>query len=883
MIAFFRQSLFRLAAFFRRAQLDQDLDAEISSHLGLAIEENLKLGMASAEARRQALIHFGGTQQAKEQHRDARSLPWLEILLQDLGFALRMFRKSPAFTAVAILTLALGIGANTAVFSVSNTFLFKPISFPEVDRLVMVMNQAPGQTEGWNLVSPADFRDFRTQSHSFEALAAYDWADLNLTGVGDPMKVQGFHVTANFFDVLRATPLLGRTFAAGEDEPGREHEAILSAGLWRRQFASDPNIVGRTVRLDGTPTQIIGVMKDDVRFPQNAELWIPQALSPQDKVLRNAHYLFPLGRLKPGTTLPQAQAEMRAIQDRLRVSFPQTETGWSVLMMPLGEFIAGPGQGYMILMLCAVAFVLLIACANVTNLLLARSTVRQSEFAIRVALGASRSRLIRQALVESVLLAMGAMVVGLILGSIWISLIRANMPPEVARYIPGWDQVRLDRGVFLYTFAVAAVAGFAAGILPAFLGSGADPNQSLKETGRGPGASVSRTRLRSAFVVVEIALSLVLLVGAGLMVKGVQTLLNLNFKFAPQSVLTFRVALPASRYATPEQRSVFYSSLTEHLDHSSGVQSSSASLQVPFSGASSTPFSLEGRPVQPGEYQIADYNQISPSFFQVLHVPLIEGREFSDRDSADAPPVAIISEVLSKRFWPGKSPLGHRIKSGDENSAGPWATIVGVVAEVNYNPWRHDLLPGIYFPLRQRPMSNAYVAVRSAVGPEALLPAIRAAVANVDPDQPIYDVLPLDRLVSNQLIGLSYVAVLMGVVGFMALVLSAVGVSGVMAFSVAQRKHETGIRMALGARPQDVLRMFVMNGLKLLALGVIIGLPMAFAFARLLSSLLFGVHSNDFVSFFGGALLLGLVVVLACYIPARAAARVDPIIALRYE
>lgn len=883
MIAFLRQSLQRFASFFRRAQLDQDLEAEMASHLELAIEENLRSGMSPAEARRHALIQFGGTQQAKEQHRDSRGILWLEHLLQDTRFALRLLRKSPGFTFVAVFTLALGIGANTAIFSASNTFLRNPISFPEVDRLVMVMNQAPGQTEGWNMVSPADFQDWRAQSHSFEALAAYDWADLNLTGVGEPVKVQGFRVTSNFFDVLRATPLLGRTFATGEDEPGREHEVILSAGLWRRQFASDPKIVDRTVRLDGTPTQIIGVMKDDLRFPQSAELWIPQALSPHDKVQRNVHSLFPLARLKPDTTIPQAQAEMHTIQDRLRASFPETEMGWTVLMMPLGEFVAGPGRGYMILMLLGVAFVLLIACTNVTNLLLARSTVRRSELAIRVALGASRSRLIRQALVESVLLAMGGMMGGLLLGSIWISLIRANMPPEVARYIPGWDQVRLDRGAFLYTFAVAFAAGLVAGLLPAFSGSAADPNEALKETGRGPGAGAARTRLRSAFVVAEIALSLVLLVAAGLMVKGLQTLLSLNFKFQPQAVLTFRVALPASRYAAPQQRLAFYDHLTEQLNRSAGVQSSAASLQVPFSGFDSSSFSLEGQPIQPGEYQAADYNHVSPAFFQVLHVSMLEGREFNGSDSADSSSVAIVSETLAKRFWPGRSALGHRLKSGDENSTDSWATIVGVVAEVNYNPWRHDVLPSIYFPFSQRPVSNAYVAIRSTADPKTLVPAIRAAVAKVDPNQPVFDVLPLDRLVSNRILGLSYVAVLMGVIGFMALVLSAVGVSGVMAFSVTQRRHETGIRMALGAVPRDVLRMFVFKGLKLLALGLIIGFPAAFALARLLSSLLYGVHSNDFVSFFGGALLLGLVMVLACYIPARAATRVDPIIALRYE
>ncbi len=804
-------------------------------------------------------------------------------ILQDIRYALRMLAKSPGFTAIAVLTLGLGIGGNTAMFSVSNNYLRNPISFPEVNRLVMVLNQAPGQTEGWSEVSPPDFYDWRAQSHSFESLGAFYWLNLNLTGVGEPVRTQGFAVTANFFDVLRATPLLGRTFASGEDELGRENEVILSTGLWRRQFGSDPGIVGRTVRLDGMPHQVIGVMKDEVRFPISAELWVPMALTPLEKAHRFRHYLSPIGRLKPGISLVQASAEMRTIQDRLRTSFPASETGWSVQLKLIGDFVAGLGRGYTILMLCAVGFVLLIACANVANLLLARSTARQNEFAIRAAMGASRARLIRQTMVESVLLAMGGVLVGVLLGSWWISMIRANMPPEIARYIPGWDQVRMDFGVFLYTFAVAFAAGIIAGLFPAFYGTGADLNETLKKTGRGPGASASRTRLRSAFVVAEVALSLVLLVGAILMVKGVQTLFGLNFKFDPEAVLTFRVALPASRYATPQQRATFFETVTEQLNHSSGVQSAATALRVPFSGGDPVAFSVEGQPTQLGEFHSSNYNHISPAYFQLLRVPLVEGREFDDRDAADAPPVAIVSESLAKRFWPGRSAIGQRIKWGEEDSKDSWSTIVGVVAEVNYDPWRHDVLPTIYFPFRQRPASNAYVTVRSTADPQALLPLLRAAIGNVDPEQPIYEVLPLNRVISNQLLGLSYVAVIMGVIGLMALVLSAVGVSGVMAFSVVQRKHETGIRMALGASQRDVLRMFVANGLKLLSLGLVIGLPMSFALARLLSSLLYGVRSNDFVSFFGGAALLVVVVLFACFIPARAATRVDPLVALRYE
>jgi putative ABC transport system permease protein len=879
----FRSTLARLRNLFRSDVPDHDLHAELEAHLQLHVDDNLAKGMTPEQARRHALLKLGGVEQTKQAVHDQRSLPFFESLLQDTRYAARLLKNSPAFTCVAVITLGLAIGANTATFSVSNTYLRNPISFPEVDRVVAVLNQAPDQTSGWSSVTSADFLDWRARAHSFEAIGAFDWADLNLTGIGEPVKVQGYRVTANFFDVLRASPLVGRSFVNGEDQAGHAPVAILSTSFWRRQFAGDPAIIGKIVRLDGVPTQIVGVMQDNVRFPLAAEIWLPLIFSPQEQTQRTSHALLPIARLKPGVSMTQAQAEMRTIQDGLRSSYPQQETGWTVLLMPLGEFVAGPGRAYMFLLLGAVAFVLLIACTNVMNLLFARSTGRQAEYAIRVALGASRWRLVRQALIESVLLGMAAMLVGLLLGDWWSYLIRAAMPPDIARFIPGWDQVRLDRGVFLYTFLIALLAGIIAGFVPAFFSSSADPNNALKESGRGPGMSVSRTRLRNAFVVAEIALSLVLIVGASLMVKGLQSLLALNFKYDPQAVFVFRVSLPASRYPQPQQQNTFFENLAENLRHTSAGQTTAVAYQMPFAGWDTDSFRLEGRPLSPGEYQDAYINRVSPNFFDALHVPLIEGRAFTDHDAAGMVPVVIISESIATHFWPQGTAVGHRIRQGDDNSKEPWATIVGVSAEINYDPWRKDAPPAIYFPLRQRPVSTASVFVRSSLDPKALVPIIRTAVANADPDQPIFDAMTLDRMISNDLLGLSYIAVLMSAVGLMALVLSAVGASGVMAFAVAQRRQETGIRMALGARPQDVLRMFVFSGLKLLALGFAIGLPLAVVLARLISSLLYGVQSNDFLSFLASAMLLAVAVVLACYIPARRASRVDPIIALRYE
>jgi putative ABC transport system permease protein len=802
---------------------------------------------------------------------------------QDLRFGFRMLLKSPGMTLAAILAFGVGIGANAAMFSVSNVYLRNPISFPEVNRIVMVLGQAPGQTEGWSEISPADFLDWRAQNRSFESLAAYEWETVNLTGVGQPVKIQGFCVSANFFDVLRAAPILGRGFAAGEDAPGGEHVAVLSAGLWRRQFASDPNVVGKTIRLDGLPTQIVGVMNDKVRFPQGVEIWMPLALSSEAKPLRTVHYLSPIGRLRPDVTLEQARAEMTAIEARLQSAFPETEKGWRVLCLTLGDFVAGPGKSYTTLCLGAVGFLLLIACTNVANLLLARSAARQAEFALRFALGASRIRLIQQVLAESVVLALGGSLAGLLLGSWWISLIRGAMPPEVERFIPAWDQIRLDPGTFLYTLGVALMAGILAGLFPALYGSAVNLNDSLKEGTPGAGTSPARLRLRSAMVVGQVALSLVLLVGAALMAKGVQTLFRLNFKFNPESVLTFRIALPDYKYATRQQRFAFFARLNETLDHTAGVESSATTTQVPFAGGYTSSFRVEGQPRQPGEFQSADCVNISPAYFKLLGVPVREGREFSDTDSAEAAPVAMVSENFAKRFWPEGNALGHRIKPDDEKAKEPWATIVGVVPEVTYDPWTHEPLPAIYFPLGQRPVPNAYVAVRTNSDPQAFLARIRTAVASIDSDQPVYDVFSLDHVISNQILGLSYVAVLMGAIGLMALGLSTVGVSGLMAYSVTERVHEIGVRMALGAGPKDVLRLFIRHGLSLMIVGLGIGLPLAFALARLLSSLFFGVESSDFLSFFGGALLLAAAILLACYLPARQATRVDPIVALRYE
>jgi putative ABC transport system permease protein len=809
----------------------------------------------------------------------------MRSILHDVRFAYRMLAKNLGITLVAIFTLGLGIGANTAAFSLSNTFLRKPISFPGVERLAMVLNRAPGQQDDdWSGVSVADFLEWRKENRSFAGLAGYEWADVNLTGAGEPVKAQGFRVTPDFFDVLGIRAALGRGFVAGEDIPGQDARVILSHGLWTQQFASDPRIVGKTVKLDGRPCEIVGVMSQDMNFPASAALWIPMAFRNDEKQDRSSHNVHPLGRLKSGVSLQQAQAEMNAIQERLTALYPAAESGWRVTVQDLGKFVAGHGRGYMLLMLGSVGFVLLIACANVTNLLLVRSTSRQNELAIRRALGGSRARVIRQLLVESLLLGMCGSIAGLLLGAWGISLLRGNMPPEVSRYIPGWNQVGLDREVFLYTLGVACAAGIIAGLVPAFQGSDSASSEVLRAGQRAGGSSRSRARLRNAFIAAEISLSLVLLVGAVLMSKGVRTLFASNFKSDPQSVLTMRVSLPESKYATSRQRAVFYDRFLERIRELHEVEFATVAGVIPYGYNDDTPaFSIEGQPKQLGEQRTAERNAIGPDYFRLLHVRLVEGREFDDRDTADSPRVAIVSESMAHGNWPGISVLGRRVKIGEDDSKDPWATVVGVVENVDYSPWEHDLVRAVYFPYRQDPQAGSYIAIRTFSDLRSIMPAVRSILFSVDPDQPVFDVLPFDRVISDQILGLAYVAVVMAVLGLMALVMSAIGVSSVMAYSVTQRIQEIGLRMALGARPRHVLGLFLGGGLKLLAIGTAIGLPAAFALARLLSSLFYGVRAADFFSYASGAILLAVVVVLGCYIPARRATRVDPMRALRYE
>jgi putative ABC transport system permease protein len=806
-------------------------------------------------------------------------------LMQDLRYGFRMLLKSPGFSLLALTALALGIGANTAVFSVASAFLRKPVSFPEADRLVLPLNVAPGQTVNWSPVSPADYLDWKKQSRSFDELAAWRWYGADMTGKGDPEKVDGVLVTANFFHTLGVMPAMGRPFLPQEEQPGHDREVILSYGLWQRRFASDASVVGKTVQLDGASYDIVGVMGKDFDFPPSEQIWRPLALTPAEQTLRSDRYIMPIGRLKPGVSARDAAAEMKTIQSRLEQQFPNTESGWNVRVITAGVFVAGElSVKYCTLLIWAVLFVLLIACANVANLLFARGAGRQKEIAVRQAMGASRLRVIRQLLTESTLLAFASAVVGLLLAEWAIGLIRFYMPPEVEKYIPMWKHVRLEPDVFWYTVAVTAVAGIVSGLVPALHSSRSDVHEELKEGGRGNTGGRSQQRLRSVFVVTEVALSLILLVGAGLMVKGVRTLLVVNPNLDPQRVLTMVVDLPASKYKPEPQRIAFFDQALRQLKAIPGVHDAAFATNVPFGPyETDSDISIQDRVFRPGDYRQANVEVVHQDYFHAMNIPLRQGRFLADADGPDGPRVVDISESFANRYFRRQDPIGKLIRLGGDDSKSSWMRIVGVVGDIRYSFLGAKESPPLYVPYQQSPQGFGYLVVQTDGNPLTFAGAVRTQIGKVDADLPISDMRTLQKVTQDSLIGFSYVAVILTVLGIMALVMASVGVYGVMAYSVTERTHEIGVRLALGAQQRDVLHLVLARGLLITVIGLVVGVPASWALARFLAGVIFGVSATDLATFSGITVLMSAVTLLACYVPARRAMRIDPMIALRHE
>lgn len=808
----------------------------------------------------------------------------MESLLQDVRYGLRMLRNSPGFTAVAVLTFALGIGANTTTFSSVNAMLLRPFPFPRLNRVVEVWETAPKQDELRISAAPANFLDWAEQSKEFEGLAAGHGWNVNLTGSGVAERVEAYQVTADFFRLAGVAPQMGRTIGTADFTNGVAPIVVLSHGFWERHLGSDANIVGKTLLLDGRKFTVVGVTAPEFDFPVGAEAWTPLDLT-SSKADRTNHFLTVLGRLKDGTSIAQAQADLGTVAARLAHQLPETNADHGVRVVSVVEDLTNGSRQFVLVLMGAAGFVLLLAGANVANLQLARSSSRRKEIALRGALGATRWQVTRQLLVESLLLAGLGGAVGLLLSNWGLALSRRSIPPFIISHIPGLRHLEVDSRVLLFTVLIALLTGIVTGLVPALHASRPDVNEILKEGARGGNAGVGGKRLRTLLVISEMALALVLLVGAGLMVNGFRSLQNLEMGFDRSHVLTFHVALPETKYGDHSRIRSYYEQLLQKLQAIPGVQAAASVSSLPSTWSwNQAEYQAEGQaPAALGELRTTMSQSASPDFFKVLRVPLLRGRWLSADDGASTAPVAVISRSMANSVWPGEDPIGKHLKLGFMDSKEPWRTVVGVVGDIKQSAFSPEPGRTTYVPFAQVPEAATSIAVRTWGDPLVLAGAVREQVRRLDPDQPAYDMRSLEQVVSDNLSGVEFSARTMVVFGFIALVLAAAGIFAVMAYYVMQRTHEIGVRVALGARPGDVLRLVMGSASAMAGIGLVLGAAGALAMAHALTSVLFGVLQIDLAVFVSLTMLLAFVAALAAYIPARWAAKVDPMVALRYE
>jgi putative ABC transport system permease protein len=874
----------RLRSLFRRVQAERELDDELRDHLERKTDEYVAQGMTQAEADRHARIDLDGIEQAKEKCRDARRVNRIQDLIQDLRYGVRTLAKSRAFTVVAILTLALGIGANTAIFSCIHAWIIKPLPYPQSDRLMAFATH--DKKNGWtgeHVTSPADFFDFQRQNTSFEQIVAWAGAGLNLTGDGHPELVDGGRVTWNFFDALGAKPLLGRTFIPDDDRPGAPHVIILGQGLWQGRYAGDPKIIGRNITVGGEAYTVIGVMPGTFQFPLMgiANLWTPLALADKQRADRSGSWLPAFGRLKPGVTQEQAEAEAGVFFSGLEKQFPQTNANltWLVNSMTW-DIRRKEGGPELMIVFVIVGLILLIACANVANLMLARATSRTREFAVRGALGATASRLAGQLLTESLLLFFLGGVGGTVLGFWGMKLIESWIPGRIRGYMVNYGHVDLDFVTLAFTLGIALACGLVFGLAPAFQNARLDVNQTLKEVSGQASGSQRGARLRRIFVASEIALAVVVLLSATLVVRSFINSIRTSPGYNPENVMTAQLALPRTKYISDSQKRTFGEAVLARLRALPGVVSAGAASNVPFGGfGQGVAVDAVNRPAQPGERTGAGFAAASPDYFSTMQIGLVKGRLFNSADSQGSSPVVIITQSFAREFWPNEDPIGRQIRFGEQHTV---ATIVGVVGDIMRDHLRERGGWLMFVPLAQFPSSTPAFVVRSSADSTMMATAIRDAIWSVDHDQAI-SLAPLETLIAVVDAGYRLMTKLMVLFGALAMFLGTIGIYGVMAHLVSQRTHEIGIRVALGASPVQVLRMVIGSGLKLAVVGVGVGIIVALGATRSLTTLLYQVAPNDPLTFIAVPILFVAVAVAACYLPARRAMRVDPMVALRYE
>jgi putative ABC transport system permease protein len=802
----------------------------------------------------------------------------MDSIIKDIRYGLRSLLKRPGFTAIALIALALGIGANTAIFSLVNAVVLQPLPFPEPDRLVWAWGNIRNGINRAS-VSPLDFLDFRSQNKTFEQFAASSTlpVPVTLTGSGEPERLTASGVTGNYFDAFGIAPVLGRGFSLENEKPGQDQVTVLSHALWQKRFGGDPAIINRTIVLDGKACEVIGVMAANVSLPQTAQLWVPLNFDASpDMKMRKAHFLRPIGRLKRGVTLAQAQADTDLIAGQLEKQYPDSNTGWNLRLVSLRDQLVGASRTPLFILFGAVGFVLLIACANVANLLLVRAAARQKEIALRTALGASRFRIVRQMITESLLLALLGGALGALLATWGVELLVSLSEGS----IPVTANVKIDTTVLAFTLLISIVTGLLFGLAPAFRTMKVDLIDSLKDGTRGSGeGTLRRNRTSSLLVVLESAVAVMLLIGAGLLVRSLIALQQVDPGFDSNNVLTVRIDLSRGKYNTPEKSSNFFQELQTRVSNLPGVETAGFVTELPLSGQlNDMPFTVEGRPTAgPNDAIGADFRRVNQNYFNALRIPLLRGRNFTEQEVRQSDKVIIVSQQLVNAAFPNEEALGKRLITGMNE---PFE-IIGIVGDIRHNSLAGPPFPAMYMPTRATGRMN--LVIRTQSDPLSIVSGVRKEVQAIDSDQPIAAVKTMNDWVASSVAAPRYRTTLLGLFAVLAMVLAATGIYGVMSYSVAQRTHEIGVRMALGARQLDVLTLVVRQGMILTLIGVVLGLGGAFALTRVMSTLLFGITAKDPITFAVVAALLIAVAFVACFVPARRATKVDPLTALRYE